>query len=177
MKSQSKLFVLLVFILVSCWGCQSFSLPTTSSDLPDNKPKPVLASSISVADVIFETNNQRRANGLSPLVESSKLNAAADFKMRDMFTRQYFNHYAPDGTSGISELLVRFDYRYMAAGENLAPGNFKNANELVALWMASPGHRANILNGGYRDIGVATGYDIFEGRQMIIAVQIFGTPR
>jgi len=177
MKFQSKLLVLAVLVLVSCWGCQSFSLPTTPSDLPDNRPKPVPASSISIADVIFETNDQRRAYGLSPLAENSNLNAAADFKMRDMFTRQYFDHYAPDGTSRIPELLIRFDYGYMAAGENLALGNFKNANDLVALWMASPGHRANILNGVYRDIGVATGYDIFEGRQTIIAVQIFGTSR
>ncbi|MDO8495931.1 MAG: CAP domain-containing protein [bacterium] len=177
MEARPKLLVLSALILVSGWGCQNFSLPTTSSNFPDNKPKPVLAAHISIADIIFETNNQRRANGLSSLIENSKLNTAADFKMRDMFTRQYFDHYAPDGTSGIPELLIRFDYGYMAAGENLALGNFKSASELVALWMASPGHRANILNGVYRDIGVATGYDMFEGRQTIIAVQIFGISR
>ena len=69
---------------------------------------------------------------------------------------------------------MRSNYPYLAAGENLALGDFKNANELVAAWMASPGHRANILNGVYRDIGVATGFDAFEGRKTIIVVQIFG---
>ena len=175
MRSQLKLFVLTIIVLISCWGCTNLISPTTSYIPSDSEPKPVPKAIVSVADVIFETNNQRRAYGLNSLTENSKLNAAADFKMRDMFTRQYFNHYAPDGTSGISELLIRFDYRYMAAGENLALGNFRNASELVAGWMASPGHRANILNNSYRDVGVATGYDIFEGRQTIIAVQIFGT--
>ena len=177
MRFRSESLVLTVLMLLSCWGCQNFSLPTIPSDLSDNKPKPVLASSISIADIILETNKERRANNLNPLTESPKLNSAADFKMRDMFTRQYFNHYAPDGTSGIAELLVRFGYKYMTAGENLALGNFKNAHELVAGWMASPGHRANILNSSYRDIGVAAGYEVFEGRQTIIAVQIFGSSR
>lgn len=175
MKLQSKLLVLVV--LVNCWGCNSFPLPTTPSVSYGSEPKPIPKALISIADIILETNKERRANNLSLFIESPRLNSAADFKMRDMFTRQYFSHYAPDGTSGIAELLVRFDYNYMTAGENLALGNFKNAHELVAGWMASPGHRANILNSSYRDIGVAAGYDLFEGRQTIIAVQIFGTSR
>ncbi len=189
MRSQLRLAVFLVVIVLGCWECGSFRWPTTPSNLsgsestptptptPTPIPKPVVkVSSISVADVILETNSQRKTNGLSSLAENSKLNEAADFKMRDMFARQYFDHYGPDQTSGVAELLARFNYPYMMAGENLALGNFKNASELVALWMASPGHRANILNSIYRDIGVGIGYDVFKGRRTIIAVQIFGTP-
>ena len=180
MKPWSKLLVLATFVLLSCWGCEVFPLPTAPtppSGPPYNEPKPVPAAPISIAEVTLETNKERRENGQNLLAENQKLNLAADFKMRDMFTRQYFNHYAPDGTSGIQELLVRFDYSYMMAGENLAFGNFRSARELVEGWMASPGHRANILNSSYRDIGVAAGYDVFEGRKTIIAVQIFGAPR
>lgn len=187
MKSMLRPAVLLAVIILSCWGCGYFPLPTSPSDpspseptpvVPDPAvPTPVVPIAVSIADVIAETNNQRRINGIGFVVENSKLNAAADFKMRDMFARQYFDHYGPGQTSGITELLVRFNYQYVAATENLALGDFKNANELVSLWMSSPGHRANILNGVYREIGVATGYDVFQGRRTMIAVQIFGTPR
>lgn len=178
MNSQLRLAVFLTVTVLVCWGCEIIKPPLVPSDVSNNKPKPPpVPTAIPIADVILETNNQRKANGLGPLVENSKLNAATDYKMRDMFARQYFDHYAPDGTSGVKELLIRFNYQHIAAGENLAYGNFKNANELVSLWMASPGHKANILNSAYREIGVATGYGVFEGRQTIIAVQIFGTPR
>lgn len=175
MKLQFRLAVFSVVIVLGCWGCEYFPSPTNPSGPSPSEPGPAVPVAIPIADVILETNNQRKANGLGPLVENSKLDAAADYKMRDMFARQYFDHYAPDQTSGVPELLGKFNYRYMTAGENLARGNFKNANELVSLWMASPGHRANILNSSFREIGVADGYDVFQGRWTIIAVQIFGT--
>jgi len=201
MNSRSKLAVLLTISLLGL-GCDIFFSPTIPTPPPNDQkppepnppstpPTPPPVSVISIADVILETNNQRRLNGLAPLSENSKLNAAADYKMRDMFARQYissgalfvginpkgFNHRAPDGTSGIEELLPKFGYQYSLAGENLAMGDFKNAVEIVALWMNSPGHRANILRPEFKEIGVATGYDYFSSRKTIIVVQIFGTPR
>lgn len=177
MKHRARLVLFFVFTVFVCWGCSSFQLPTdpSSPSISILEPALVPRAVISVADVIVETNNQRKANGLSPLVENLKLNAAADFKMRDMFARQYFDHYAPDQTSGVPFLLMRFGYSYVAAGENLAFGDFRTAGELVAAWMASLGHRANILNSIYRDIGIGIGYDVFMGRKTIVAVQIFGT--
>lgn len=181
MKFQIRLAVLLMAAVLCYSGCGYFPSPTTpslstSDPLPSEPvPEPIPKAIISIADVILETNNQRKANGLSSLSENEKLNAAADFKMRDMFARQYFDHYGPGQISGIPELLMRFGYNYIVAGENLALGDFGNANDLVSVWMASPGHRVNILNSAYRDIGVATGYDLFQGRQTIIVVQIFGT--
>ena len=187
MATRLKLAVLVVFSVLGFWGCETFKSPTAppsgspgsgnEQGPPAQGPPPVPRAFISPDDIIFETNNQRRANGLNSLAENSKLNQAADFKMRDMFARQYFSHYGPDQTSGVPELLARFNYQYSAAGENLALGDFKNAKELVEVWMASPGHRANIIHSVYRDIGVATGYDMFQGRRTMIAVQIFGTPR
>lgn len=172
-----KLVAVLAVAVLGFWGCQITKSSVTPSVI-DNRLEPLpVPVGLPATDVILETNIQRRANGLGPLTENSKLNAAADFKMRDMFARQYFNHYGPNQTSGIPELLARFDYKYLAAGENLALGDFKNANELVVGWMASPGHRANILNGTYQEIGVAVGCEVFQGRRTIIAVQIFGTPR
>lgn len=174
MKPRVWSAVLSVIISLSCWGCRNFT--STVSPSPPSDDESIPPASISAANIISATNTQRTAIGLRPLVENQKLNLAANFKMRDMFVRQYFGHSAPDNTSGLPELLARFDYKYTLAGENLALGNYKNADELVVAWMASPSHRANILNSTFRDIGVATGYDVFMGHQKMIFVQIFGTP-
>lgn len=177
---QTKYSVLLVVCIFILAGCEYFSLPTTSSpnpylSEPPNTWPPSIPEALTKDQVITETNKHRTANRLHPLVENQQLNAAADFKMRDMFNRQYFAHYGPDQSFGVIELLNRFSYKYLAAGENLAIGNFRNAQELLLFWMESPGHRANILRGGFNDIGIATGYSTFEGRQVVIAVQIFGS--
>lgn len=171
-KPWLKQVSLLSIVVLDCWGCSNFRSPAAPSD--DYNPKPVLTAPFTVADVILATNRWRVANGLKPLAENSKLNLAADFKMRDMFMRQYFDHYGPGQTSGLPELLTRFGYRHMSSGENLARGNFKNADELLTGWMARPGHRANILDNRFTDIGVGIGYDVFEGKRTIFVVQIFG---
>lgn len=173
MKSRVWLAILSVIIFLSCWGCGSFGSAVSPS--PPLGDEPIPSAVISAADVISATNTQRITRGLQPLAENQKLDLAANFKMRDMFVGQYFGHSAPDNTYGLSELLVKFDYRYALAGENLALGNYKNADELVSAWMVSPSHRANILNNAFQDIGVATGYDVFMGRRKMIFVQIFGT--
>lgn len=172
-KLRLKQVFLPVIVVLGCWGCNNFQSPVSPSDGDDSEPS-VLTASFPAADVILATNRWRVANGLKPLAENSKLNLAADFKMRDMFARQYFDHYGPGQTSGLPELLTRFGYRDISSGENLARGNFKKADELLAGWMARPGHRANILNGAFSDIGIGLGYDVFEGKRTIFAVQIFG---
>jgi vacuolar-type H+-ATPase subunit I/STV1 len=55
-------------------------------------------------------------------------------------------------------------------------GNFSSNEDLVISWMESPGHRENILNEKYQEIGVAVKKGIFEGREVWIAVQHFGLP-
>lgn len=128
------------------------------------------------AGVVQETNAERIKQGLKPLVENAKLNAAAPFKVRDMFEKQYFAHVSPSGIDA-GDLADKVTYEYIAIGENLALGNFKNDVELVAGWMGSPGHRANVMNTRYEEIGVAVAKGVFEGRTTWLAVQIFGRPR
>src|SRR3989338_446082 len=53
-------------------------------------------------------------------------------------------------------------------------GDFKNSQDVVDAWMASPDHRDNILNNQYMDIGVSAKRGMFEGREVWIAVQHFG---
>jgi len=125
--------------------------------------------------VIEETNSQREKYGLPLLNKSSKLNLSAELKLQDMFQNQYFGHQSPGG-EGVADLAEKSAYEFLAIGENLALGNFQNDKALVDGWMASPGHRANILSSSYQEIGVAVGKGIFEGKTTWLAVQHFGLP-
>ena len=107
---------------------------------------------------------------------STKLHAAAMKKVQDMFLKQYFAHVSPDGRQA-SDLASDQNYEYIAIGENLALGNFENDKILVQAWMDSPGHRANILDRRFREIGVAAARGIYEGRTTWLAVQIFALPK
>ena len=129
------------------------------------------------AKIIAETNIQRydQGDGLLPLFENEKLNEAALAKANDMFLNQYFEHISPSGV-GPAELVQRFGYDYIATGENLILGNFASEKELVQAWMDSPGHRANILNGRYTEIGVAIIKGNYKGDTVWIGVQEFGLP-
>jgi uncharacterized protein YkwD len=128
-------------------------------------------------NIILLTNQNRKENGdLKPLVENSKLDASAQIKMKDMFAKQYFEHVSPSGV-GIKDLAGDVSYQYMVIGENLAEGDFTDDKDLVDHWMNSPGHRANILNKNYTEIGVAVAKGMFQGRIAWMAVQHFGAPR
>ncbi len=127
------------------------------------------------AGVIQWTNRQREQYGLSPLRENSKLDASTQAKVEDMFLNQYFAHESPTG-EGVSDLVEKTGYQFIAIGENLALGNFQNDQMLVQGWMESPGHRENILNPHYQEIGVAVVKGTFEGETTWLAVQHFGMP-
>jgi uncharacterized protein YkwD len=129
-------------------------------------------------DKIIELSNKyRKENGnLSPLIENTKLDLSARKKMQDMFDNQYFEHESPSGL-GVGDLGASVGYEYILIGENLAMGGFKNDLDLVDAWMNSPGHRANILNTHYTEIGVAVARGKFEGKDAWMAVQHFGVPK
>jgi len=127
------------------------------------------------AGVLQWTNVHRASQGLAPLSESPQLNAAAATKLVDMFARQYFAHESPTG-EGAATLAEFTGYEYIAIGENLALGNYKDDEELVRAWLDSPGHRKNIESSSYEEIGIGVGKDVFDGNTTWIAVQIFGRP-
>jgi len=124
--------------------------------------------------IIAETNIQRYNNGLLlPLIENAKLSQAALAKANDMFAKQYFEHVSPTGV-GPGDLVKSYGYEYIVTGENLILGNFKDEKEVVQLWMDSPGHRANILNERFTEIGVAIVKGTYKGQTAWIGVQEFG---
>jgi uncharacterized protein YkwD len=144
---------------------------SAGSDLTEKSTDTTLGRS----GVVKNTNAQRAAHGLPALAENSKLNQVASAKLKDLFAKQYFEHVSPSGV-GPSDLAKQMGYEYIIVGENLALGNFKSDAALVDAWMASPGHRENILNPKFTQIGVAVGSGIYEGKDVWIAVQSFGTP-
>lgn len=132
---------------------------------------------LSSKGVIEITNKYRNENGgLVALKENSKLNFSAEKKLQDMFVKQYFEHVSPEGIS-VGDLGSQSGYEYIIIGENLALGNFKDDKALVDAWMASPGHRANILNIKYTEIGVAVAKGVYNGKNVWMAVQHFALPK
>jgi len=127
------------------------------------------------AGVIKWTNIQRAKYGLPALKENSKLDNTAMLKAGDMLRNQYFGHVSPTGV-GIGDLAAEVGYEFISIGENLALGNFENDETLVQAWMDSPGHRENILNKNYSEIGVAVIKGTLEGKTTWLAVQHFALP-
>ena len=133
------------------------------------------AGLLSNAGVIDWTNQNRLQNGQLALKENAKLDQAAANKLKDMFDKQYFEHVSPIG-KGPGDLALEVQYAYISIGENLALGNYASDQALLEAWMNSPGHRANILNSKFTEIGVAVGTGLYEGKQTWLAVQEFGKP-
>ena len=109
--------------------------------------------------VLYLTNLERRAEGLSPLKSEPRLEAAAQDHAEDMAAQDYFDHQSLDGRSPWDR-LGDAGYTYHAAAENIAAGQI-TAESVVDAWMNSPGHRANILNPYFRELGV--GYHLEAG--------------
>jgi uncharacterized protein YkwD len=118
-------------------------------------------STLSLQALVAEMNSYRAQAGLQPLRLNTRLNDAATDRIRDMYAKRYFDHIAPDGTQPFV-WARRHDYRYATIGENLAAG-YPSAQRVVAGWMNSPGHRANILGRAFEDVGLAIA-DGFPGR-------------
>ncbi len=157
-------------------------LPKTSSI---NNPEPdiymtnvgVGGGDLNVSQIIMFTNNARKDNdqSLVDLKYNSILSNIAEIRVKDMFAEQYFEHNSPTGDNASKE-AVKNGYSYITIGENIALGNFNGSKGIVNAWMDSPGHRANILNKNYTEIGVYAMQGMYNGQSVWIATQIFGKP-
>ncbi|MFI5212535.1 MAG: CAP domain-containing protein [Candidatus Saccharimonadales bacterium] len=129
---------------------------------------------IATTDLLADTNTQRVANQLAPLQLDAKLSQAAFLKGQDMFAKQYWAHQAPDGTTPW-HWFNQAGYNYAFAGENLAK-NFTTADGATVAWMASPEHRANILDVNYTQVGFAVVDGSLDGKPASIIVALYGEP-
>src|SRR5690606_22774689 len=102
-------------------------------------------------------NNYRAQNGRGALTVSTNLNRAAHWMGNDLGVNRYFSHTDSLGRSP-SQRAMDCDYP-SGAGENLAAGtNWSTAQAAFDAWRNSSGHNANMLNGNYRQIGIARVY-------------------
>ncbi|WP_077304427.1 CAP domain-containing protein [Terribacillus halophilus] len=102
--------------------------------------------------VVELTNQEREKAGLSPLKADVELSKVARAKSQDMADNGYFDHNSPTYGSPF-DMMKSFGISYQTAGENIAQGQ-KTPEEVVQAWMNSQGHRENILNPDYTNIGV-----------------------
>lgn len=102
--------------------------------------------------ILAAMNRERRARGLSTLRLNTTLSRAAGDRIGDMFAKNYFDHVSPDGIEPFVWASKR-GYRYRLIGENLAIGYRGTA--VVDGWMRSPGHRENILQPSFDEVGIA----------------------
>ncbi|MEI3162712.1 MAG: CAP domain-containing protein [Lachnospirales bacterium] len=97
-------------------------------------------------------NKARNENGLSSLTLNSSLSNVAQKKAEDMKNNNYFSHTSPTYGSPF-DMIKSFGINYKTAGENIAKGQ-KTAEEVFNAWMNSSGHRANILNKNFTQMGI-----------------------
>jgi uncharacterized protein YkwD len=103
-------------------------------------------------------NQQRASRGLGPLTESSTLEKAAGKYAADMVARRFFDHVSPGGATFMDRIKSAgwVSSGSWTAGENIAwgSGSLATPASIVDGWMHSAGHRANILNGAFTQIGI-----------------------
>ncbi len=157
--------VLLILILTLFGVAVSSRMVIVSSDL----------TALVLPRVLVDyTNEGRAAQNYRQLAVNTTLEKAAQLKANDMAEKGYFAHKSPEGrTPWYWFGEAGYDFSY--AGENLAV-NFSDSVDVNTAWMNSPGHRANILNGNFSEIGIATAEGFYQGRRTTFVVQLFGRP-
>lgn len=128
----------------------------TSSQEPNSSQGKEIAeqagSTVQADEVLRLVNQERSKQGLKALTLSDELTNVATIKAKDMRDKNYFDHTSPTYGSPF-DMMQRFGIQYQSAGENIAAGQ-KTVQEVMNSWMNSSGHRANILNKDYEQLGV-----------------------
>ncbi|WP_225961714.1 CAP domain-containing protein [Actinomadura algeriensis] len=127
--------------------------PTPKADEPDPPKRTTApAGGTTAARVVALVNAERAEKGCGPVRSNAQLTRAAQGHSADMAARGYFAHTSPDGDDP-GDRITAAGYRWRSYGENIAKGQ-SSPESVMRSWMNSPGHRANILNCGFDEIGV-----------------------
>jgi len=123
---------------------------------PPAPPRTPVTTVGGAAGVEFALVNQDRAsNGVAGLAFSGTLARVAQYRAQDMLNRNYFSHYDPsNGQLAFVELFHLWGIGYSTAGENIAWSTNPSMAQINIMFMNSPEHRANILNGAYHRVGI-----------------------
>jgi uncharacterized protein YkwD len=146
--------LVLVFALAVPAGAAADSPCANASVNPSH-----VTSKTAVRTTACLLNQERAKRGMHKLRLNGRLSRAAVRHARDMVRRRYFSHYSPSGSTFLQRIR-RTGYlsraRAWSAGENIAwgSGGLDTPRAIVRAWMNSPGHKANILNRRFREMGL-----------------------
>jgi uncharacterized protein YkwD len=181
-----------LLVAIALAACVYAVLPVVTADASRRRSAPcpdaglaVTAANLSlVRDAVLCLHNQvRAARGLVPLRENPRLRRAARMHSDDMVARRYFAHDTLGGPDMAARILRTGYARGQAwsLGENIAwgTGSLGTAAQIERAWMASPGHRANILRREFREIGIgiAVGVPVASGTPGATYTADFGIRR
>jgi uncharacterized protein YkwD len=160
MRRLLTLFVMFAVLVV--WMPRPATAATAAALAPDQF----------AAEVLELLNQERLTAGAEPVQRAGLIEQVAASRALDMAANGYFSHYSPGGVSALT-LLGDAGVSYAAAGENIARSNHA-PGEVVriihAAWMASEGHRANMLDARYREAGI--GIAVIDGVYYLAVVLI-----
>ncbi|MFJ9311684.1 sigma-70 family RNA polymerase sigma factor [Streptomyces cyaneofuscatus] len=130
-------------------------VPSTAAPAPKPPPPPAPAPAPPASEggqVLQIVNTERAKEGCGPVTSNDLLATAAQRHSADMASRDYFSHTSPDGTDP-GDRITAAGYRWSTYGENIAKGQ-RTPADVMRAWMDSPGHRANILNCSFKEMGI-----------------------
>lgn len=155
MRARTTSFIIAMALAA---GLTNVSPAAAACANADAAPGTVSAKQLRTATLCL-LNDERAAHHLHPLKAHTKLQKAASKYSKQMVSGRFFEHVSPSGST-LSSRLKKVRYtngvRAWSVGENIAYGTGARATprSIVDAWMHSPGHKANILNGTFREIGV-----------------------
>lgn len=148
----------------------NFIIPGQTINIPSTTPKPTTPTPTTPAEpsvpsdiksleseVVRLVNDERAKVGSPALTQNNELSNVARTKAEDFVKNNYFSHYSPTYGSPF-DMLRTFGISYTAAAENIGSGQ-RTAKEVMDTWMKSSGHRTNILNATYNQIGIGVTSD------------------
>jgi uncharacterized protein YkwD len=133
------------------------------------------SGSLSAASLAVAANVDRASFGLMRVQENAVLNTAAQHRADDMATRGYFAHTSPQGISPCF-WVTSAGYVYSSVAENISAGH-ETTEAVERAWMNSQGHRKNILNAKYTDVGFGIARGMYRGRMTTFVVEILAAPK
>ena len=177
----------LVLVLLACLSLAVIpgSAAAKSPGCADASTRPGNASEAVLSNAtVCLINRERARRGLRSLSVNNRLSRAAVSHTRDMIEKRYFAHESKSGLDVVDRLLSTGylgRVRNWLVGENLAwgSGSRSTPREAVAGWMNSPGHRRNMLNRRFREIGIGVVFSAPHDRARTAATYTttFGTRR
>ncbi|MEM9922226.1 MAG: CAP domain-containing protein [Cyanobacteria bacterium P01_D01_bin.50] len=135
---------------------ESISVPDTPAAPTPQSASTSPSTNPLIDEVVALTNTYRIQEGLQPLALNASLSNAAQSHSVDMAVNDFFSHQGSNGTT-VGTRTAAAGYESPYVGENIAAG-YITAEEVVRGWMNSPGHRENILNPNYQEIGIGYHY-------------------